>query len=659
MAWLRFSMSDRKRTPELNHLLLLFLLLVAAFLRFYRVSDIPFTQDEFSAIFRTDYSSFNDLIEYGVKPDGHPAGIQVLLFTIIRIFGVSEVALKIPFLLFGLFSLLFAYKIARIWFNPTVGLITVSFLSVLQYMIYYSQVARPYISGTFFSLWMVWHWTKLIVPRESHPGKGTLKNLIGMIIAGILCSYNHHFSLLFAGIVWLTGLFLIEKKKFKYYLLAGFLLVAAYIPHVPVLLHQLKMKGVEGWLAKPNLFFIVEYLAYLFHFSLFLILLVVSIVITGFLVRRKETLKKHPFRIIAILWFFILLVTGFLYSVFINAVLQYSVLIFAFPFLLIFLFSFYPDVKPPVKIILILVIVFTGTSTLILNRHHHSVLYDSGPGKIVEESISQLKKYGEANAAVVLYADRRAIDYSFTAKKEDIPKGIFYIDDTMTFLDLKEYLSTLESDYLIYAWTAPPSIEFKEILKLYFPFHIMEEKYFLSEFHLFSKVKHANQVSNEKWKDRIGFEPDEEIPGFASGNFSDTLSALGDYSYFIDSLTIYGPSYILDLGKLDLAGNDYISVRMSLYLGNPESGPVVVGTIESEGNELIWRGIVARDFLPTSEKWGRVFLSIRLPKEILREKNLIFKTYLWNQDQSTFYVDDLEISVHAGNSRLYGIFEKI
>lgn len=469
MGWFPFSMNDRRRIPEISHLLFLLILAVAVFLRFYRISDIPFTQDEFSAIFRTDYASFGDLINYGVKPDGHPAGIQVLLFAIIRIFGVSRVLLKIPFLLFGLLSLFFAYRIARTWFNDTVALLTTSMLAVLQYMVYYSQIDRPYMSGMFFSLWMVWCWTQFIL----YPGKNDLKNFAGMVLAAICCAYNHYFSMLFTSIVWLTGLFLIEKKRLGYYLMGGLLILLAYLPHLPVLLHQMKMKGIEDWLAKPDIFFVTDYLAYVFHFSPLLMLVIGSIGLAGFFLRSKEISGKPPFRLIAVVWFFILLAAGFVYSLLVSAVLQYSVLIFAFPFLLIVLFSFYPEIRTSWRILPVSLILVTGTLTLFLNR------------------------------------------------------------------------------------------------------------------------------------------------------------------------------------------NDYITVTLSLFLTDPGSNPILVGSVESGGDELIWRGNAARDFLHGSEQWGKAYLSIRLPGEILRQKNLVFKTYLWNRDRADYYIDDFEVTIHTGNQRLYGLFEKI
>jgi len=76
--------------------LILLILAAGAILRFYNYSDIPFTHDEFSAVFRTQFSSFHELIARGVVIDTHPAGVQVFLYYWVRLFGISEPIVKLP-----------------------------------------------------------------------------------------------------------------------------------------------------------------------------------------------------------------------------------------------------------------------------------------------------------------------------------------------------------------------------------------------------------------------------------------------------------------------------------------------------------------------------------------------------------------------------------
>jgi len=84
-----------------DNILLICILIIAFILRAYRLSSIPFMHDEFSALLRTQYNSFNELIEKGVMIDGHPPLIQVFLFYWVKIFGFSEAWLKLPFIVSG------------------------------------------------------------------------------------------------------------------------------------------------------------------------------------------------------------------------------------------------------------------------------------------------------------------------------------------------------------------------------------------------------------------------------------------------------------------------------------------------------------------------------------------------------------------------------
>ena len=82
--------------------LLLILILIGAALRIFAMFHFGWMHDELSAISRLRFSSFHDLIQYGVKPDGHPAGVQVFLWLWAKCFGTAEWVLRLPFLLLGI-----------------------------------------------------------------------------------------------------------------------------------------------------------------------------------------------------------------------------------------------------------------------------------------------------------------------------------------------------------------------------------------------------------------------------------------------------------------------------------------------------------------------------------------------------------------------------
>lgn len=117
-----------------NKLILFGVLVVAAVLRLYGFHELPYTHDELSALFRLSFGSFNELIEHGVKVDGHPAGVQVFLYYWVALFGEQAWKIKLPFALLGIGSVALVYAIGKKWFTHSVGLYSATFLAGLTFV---------------------------------------------------------------------------------------------------------------------------------------------------------------------------------------------------------------------------------------------------------------------------------------------------------------------------------------------------------------------------------------------------------------------------------------------------------------------------------------------------------------------------------------------
>ena len=121
--------------------------------------------------------------------------------------GYSELALRLPFLILGILCIPLAYKVASKWFNENVGLFVAAYFATSQYMIFHSVVIRPYIPGLFFSLCMLWYWSKLLFDSDYR-----WKNIFLMGLFGALCAYTHQFSMFFAFLLGLAGLIIVNKN---------------------------------------------------------------------------------------------------------------------------------------------------------------------------------------------------------------------------------------------------------------------------------------------------------------------------------------------------------------------------------------------------------------------------------------------------------------
>lgn len=240
--------------------------IIGIILRTYHFFGQPFTFDELSATSR-QYNSVSELIKIAViEIDFHPAGTHLFIYAWQHLFGNAEWVVKLPFLLMGIGCIFLTCKIGKEWFNETCGLIAAVFISTLQFTISYSTIARPYISGLFFSLLMVHCWTNYFFNSK----KNNLINISGFILAASVCMYNHYFSFLFAMIVSFSGLFFLTRQNWKYYFIAGGIIILLYLPHLHITLIQLGKGGLggpDGWLGPPDNDFFLKFIGYIFHYS--------------------------------------------------------------------------------------------------------------------------------------------------------------------------------------------------------------------------------------------------------------------------------------------------------------------------------------------------------------------------------------------------------
>ena len=631
--------------------------------------------DELSALVRTNFSSLKLLIAGGVCVDGHPPLVQVFLFYWIKIFGNTEIAVRFPFIVAGIVSIYFVYKIGRLWFNPTTGLVAAAFVSTLQYTIFYSQLARPYVSGLLLSLVMVWCWTNFIF---NTPEKKT-KWLVGFVLSSTLCAYNHHFSLLFAFVVGCTGLFFVNKNTFKLYLLGGFSILLLYLPNLPIFSAQLKMGGIGGWLAPPTSSFFINYISYIFHFSKFLYCFVALLIVgsiflfVSFKSKNKPQInsiglvkaKSNTFRIISFFWFVIPIIIGYCYSVFVNPVLQYSMLIFSFPFFLFFIFSLFIDLFNQLKVALILSIIGINIYTLVAERHHYNIFNKQPHEQFVKDTFSALDSIGsESDFTICANYAPRYIDYYY--KKFNRKLKYIYFDNSNfkpDILNFKKLIEALNTNYFI---INDFNQDYVAIVKEKYPYLIKKNSGFTYDFYCFSKIKPAKMLQeNILFSTENNFET--ELPGWSvdlnkvildSNNFA--INNVKTKYLMVDSLTEYAATFEKNLNEI--TKNKYTEIHAQISILKMDSTEYfqIVISLESGEKVLFWRSANGADYNPNNGLEFTAHLNISL-----RDQNFdysqgnILKIYLWNKEKSNFIVTKFKIEFVKINPLIYGLYEKI
>jgi hypothetical protein len=632
-----------------NKLLLLLIILVAVVLRFINFSEIPFTHDEFSAFFRTNFNSFSELIEKGIRIDAHPAGIQVFLYYWIKYIGSSEWIVKLPFAIMGVFSVYLIYLIAKKWYNETLALITSAFMASIQYTVMYSQIARPYISGLFFVLLMVYFWTKII----KNPQKHFYLNSIFFILSAALCAYNHHFSLLFAAIAGLSGLFLIDKKYLVRYIISGVLIFVLYIPHLEIFFYQLSIGGVEGWLGKPYNDFILEYLDFLFHFSSYPIILTVVIIVFGF---YKNKLKNFNWRnfILFTIWFVLPYLVGFFYSRYASAVLQFSVLIFSFPFLYFMIFGHIQAQKPLINLILVILILTVNILTLIFGRKHYDLFYKSPHKQILIDHEKAIQN--NPNTLSIVDSHREITKYYLS--KNVFDTNFIWFDTFGDITQFKNFLDQESKDYkhLYLGCLSSNTPLTVQIIQEYFPGIEWQKNYIGGTTYLFSKDK----KEDKKIIKSLDFEENINIgwKKIDTTHFIDSLCYSGSHSYLIDSTIVYGLFFKKKLDKIIENRNNFIDISLMVKAIDDLKDILIVISMSSNGDVKYWNGIRFDTFVlgdNINDDWIPIRFSVKLSDINLDYPGIMFSTYIWNNKKKSFLIDDFKIELRDGNPFIYGL----
>lgn len=409
-------------SKRLDYILLGIILLVAAVLRLWKLGQVPFMHDEFSALLRTRFDNFHDFIQQGVMPDSHPIGVQLFLWGWVKLFGMNEFWVKLPFVMMGIGSIYLIYLIGRQWFNRKVGLFSAAFFAVSQFTVFYSQLARPYAAGLFFVLLMAVFWHKVVFGTKTP----TTKTYIGFALSAWACSLMQYFSIAQAGLIFLTGLFFLPKERRKAYWLSGIAAVVLFAPTLPIFYQQLFVSGsIGGWLSAPKNSFLLDFIQYTMNYSQ-LFMFATGIIILLPLILGKRDKSKNPLRWAGLAWFVIIFAIAFAYSLFREPILQHSTLIFSFPFVIIVAFSLFKSrtLSAWQTALVVAVILFVGITSLVLTRRHYDLMYHQGFDQIAVEMQSDHEQYGDR----IQFATRTEIGEAaeFYQAKTDVENRIVF-----------------------------------------------------------------------------------------------------------------------------------------------------------------------------------------------------------------------------------------
>ena len=652
------------RGKQVSFFLLLLIIIVAAILRFYNYSDLSMTGDEISVLHRLRFDSFEELIDYGVRIDGHPAGVQVFMYYWTSLFGTTEEIFRLPYVICGILSVLFSYLIGAAIFNRNTGLWFAASVCFLQFPLIYSQIGRPYSPGLCFTLLSTWLWYLVLFK----PKRRYWLKIICYGFSVALAIYCHYFSFFQVLLIGLTGLFFLNKQNRKGFILSGLLSFVLFLPHFGVSVDHLQIGGLReaAWLGSPdqdpNWF--VNYIVFGFNNSLYVVFGFLGICLAT-VIRYGVKAEKSPFRLLCFIWFIVPFLVGYFYSVLVNPVLQRSVLLFSFPFFVLLLFSFMPKIYSKSLMLLLILFLISGcTHTICVNRFYENNFFGVLK-EIVAKTHEYNQRFGKENISktinvghplfVEYYSKRSGIHAGYTPYVADNEAHKYRNNGKKDLAFFINMTDTAKTNYFLYAWSSKYSPnEIPEIIKEKYP-HLVDRIYFFnSEIYLFAKYDSINAIKevplfNEKIKFNTMLDnwtyPDNyktQMLIYDNDNPHLRLSASDEFS----------PCFTKRVGDIMKRKDNLIHVTLQAKLSNLSEAVLVVALEDNKGKQYLWRGMKLNNFIMQENKWEKVFHSLRFYD--IYSSDDILKVYVWNSGKGEVFVDDIQITVTAGNPKIYG-----
>jgi hypothetical protein len=649
------------KKPSRKKLLFTLIISIASILRLWNYGGWSFTHDELSAIVRLQYDSPYTLIIEGIRPDGHPVFVQIFLYLWANIFGLSEAATRLPFVVAGVGSVILLYLVAKKWFGYTTAYFASLTFAILDFPILYSQLALPNVFELFFVLLTTWCWTNLLFGTENN----RYRKIISYCFSILLCLFTGNNAFSFAMLTGMTGVFFLKKEIRYCYLFFLTVVAFVYFSRMSVFIHLFDIGENRGWFTNTWRDFLWKDILYVLNSSPLVLITVVVITLLSVLIYHLD-IRFSKFQAVCILWFIVPFLAGYYYSV--NPVFHYSLLLFSLPFLLLFLFSFFRERKEKFNNISLaslgVILLFSTVA-----EHPFYTQEHFGVFKEITIAVSELQeKYGSKNTTTVLNTSQKEIfDFYFKQKNQQVG-FIFYAGNDSSFVD--DMLHTVEectTPYFIYGWSNFRSpYEVPEIIKRKYPCIIYDEKHFNSQVTLFGKLARSENKNISCWRDTIfyihaEFESRAPLLLFDTTKVNSLYAHSGKHSLKIESTNVYCITYRTTVKQFFKNNSGCISVSAWVYTQEPFHAQLVMDIGQPTGKRD-WQARLLPTFIPHPQllstgrgekkvKWQQIFATFELPASAYPDDEV--KIHLWNPHKNSFFLDDITISSFADSRYNY------
>ena len=633
-----------------------FLLLwtLAAVLRFWNLAELPYTHDELSALLRI-YPSLGETIAKGVAElDTHPPGVQVFEWCWTRLFSFEEADVKLPFILMDLAAMLLLFRFAMAWTGDATALVLSTLMAALQYTVLYGQIARPYAFGLFTTALLADQLTR-------YWATGLNKYLIRVGLAAVLSAYAHHFALLLAGIMLASGLLLVEREQRIRYLMMCLAVALLYAPNVPIFVKQLDQGGLDGWLQPPRPEWFSNYAWFIANNSVVLALLLTALVLLSCfrLLRNKPDAPLGLW--LLLLWSSAPLLIGYFYSVWRAPVIQYSVVLFSFPYLVLVLTYGLARLPRRGTLIACGLMAWSAVHSLVTERKHYALFYRSKYEAMLRTGLEAYERHGRT---LVLFdaPDNVLRFYSDLWRTPTDSLRYVQLRDTYTPGQLDSLLAASPAEEVVYGQSNGAAPEHVALVQARFPYLVERQDLLDGQVFRFARNSRPVQTFDRDTLTALVPGRPNDAAWSVSGSLDLLLDSTGTPNGWDYTGQDFGLGVDLSLDSISYDPADQLEIIAMVDGWDAASEAHVIADVRTQlpdgrDSTVFYRG---GPLHPKSRPSGTVAMAVTVSRaDILVEGPLRLRAYVFSPTKGPLHVRSMTVMRRQANPIRYGTLEPV
>ena len=284
-----------------KHRLPIGLVLINIIIKSIYLTDQSVSHDEPFSLYHAQFD-FWTLIDF-LKKYNNPPLYEIILHYWIKVFGISELAIRALPMLFSSLSVLFIYKIGKSFFDIRVGLAASLLFTFSSFQIWYAHDCRVYSLFLLLTVMSMYLFFKLI--KDQRLSKF---DFISLLLVNSLILYAHYFGIF----IWLVESVIILLFYFKIkpvlipFLKLGGISFLLFIPQLVIMFERFFESAKIGtWVKAPNGIESLYNLIWIFTNEPIVAVTSIGLLVFGVFNFFISKSKQNPFIKYCTIWFFV------------------------------------------------------------------------------------------------------------------------------------------------------------------------------------------------------------------------------------------------------------------------------------------------------------------------------------------------------------------